>query len=71
MKSSETQTTGIDRYFYLPEGASMCKVLMEKGLDNVNSIYQFDFANETHQIYHEFFDSLNYIIEQAILNILP
>ena len=55
----------------MPEGHEMCKILMSKGLDNVNSIYQFDFSQETQAIYHEFFDSLNYIIEQAVQGILP
>ena len=49
----------------------MCKLLMEKGLDNVTSKYQFDFSSECQNIYHEFFDSLNYIIEQAIVKALP
>ena len=44
---------------------------MERGLDNVKSKYQFDFSSETQNIYHEFFDSLNYIIEQAIAQALP
>ena len=69
--STESSSFHVDRYFFVPEGHQMCKILMSKGLDNVNSIYQFDFSQETQAIYHEFFDSLNYIIEQAIQGILP
>jgi hypothetical protein len=36
---------------------------MSEGLDNFQSPYQFDFASETQVIYHEFFDTLNYIID--------
>ena len=47
-----------------PVGSDMCRILMTNGLDCQDS-RQFDFASEAHQIYHEFFDSLNYVIEQA------
>ena len=43
---------------------------MTNGLDQKNQ-FQFDFSSETQAIYHEFFDSLNYIIEQAIEGFMP
>ena len=49
----------------------MCHYLMTEGLDKIMSQYQFDFSQETQTIYHEFFDSLNYIIEQAIDKNMP
>lgn len=57
----------LEVFFYKPKGSPMCKALMAKGLDCINSQHQFDFASETQQIYHEYFDSLNYIIEQGCI----
>ena len=70
-ESSEMVLENTSHFFYQPKGSDMCKLLMEQGLDNVKSKYQFDFSSETQNIYHEFFDSLNYIIEQAIVQALP
>ena len=50
-------------FFHMPVGCDMCKSLMSQGLDCLDGQHQFDFASETQSIYHEFFDSLNYIIE--------
>jgi phage-related protein len=61
----------IERFFHQPEGHLMCHYLMSKGLDNHESQHQFDFSQDTQQIYYVFFDSYYYIIEQGITGILP
>ena len=46
-EGQEQSSFHMERYFFQPQGHSMCKTLMEHCLDNHSSQYQFDFSQET------------------------